>query len=155
MNLLPEEEVLYDNKNLGLILTTHRVRADGYSFGNYFLRSIMLEKIASVAVAKVSYPGLLFYGVLFFGVGLFFFVYNSNFFYISLIGLILVFAYFITIRKVLEIASCGAVIRINIPVSIDMKEVKQFIEILEDAKDARYMIGKHDILPNYSGARRW
>lgn len=143
MNFLPEEEVLYDNKNLGLTLTTHRVRAEWYLYGYYFLKSIMLEKVASVAITRVSYPSLLLLSVLFF-MGCVAPVGGNGNLFLFLISLMLFIGYFITIRIVVEIASCGAVIRINIPLGIDMKEVKQLIEILEDAKDARYTIGRQD-----------
>lgn len=143
MDFLPEEQVLYDNRNLGLTLTTHRVRAESHLHGYYLFTSIMLEKVASVAIARINYPWLILIGVVFFLGGFFKLGSDLNPF-LFLISLSLFIGYFLTIRKALQIASCGAVISINIPISVDMKEVKQFIEILEDAKDARYSIGRQD-----------
>jgi len=49
----------------------------------------------------------------------------------------------LSIKKVIEIASSGgAVIRKTISNDVHMKQVHQVIEKIEDAKDARYMIGK-------------
>jgi len=106
----------------------------------------MLENIASIAVARFSNPWLLAVGVfsIFIGVSLGAGSANDRFAFAGIfIGICLFIAYFVSIKKVIEIASSGgAVIRKSISGDVNMKQVHQFIEKIEDAKDARYMMGK-------------
>jgi hypothetical protein len=144
MNLLPEEEILSNNEILGLTLTSHRIRSQTDSFNTNFMTSIMLENVASISVARFTNPWLI--GTGFFSIFIGFLSANNSSTSLGLfllIGVCLFIAYFLSIKKVIEIASSGGVV-IRKPISVDtsMKQVHQLIEKIEDAKDARYMIGK-------------
>ena len=146
MNLLPEEEILSNNEILGLTLTSHRIRSQTDSFNTNFMTSIMLENVASISVARFTNPWLIATGLLSIFIG-FLSANNSStsLGLFLLIGLCLFIAYFLSIKKVIEIASSGGVV-IRKPISVDtnMKQVHQLIDKIEDAKDARYMIGKEN-----------
>ncbi|MFN8750130.1 MAG: hypothetical protein ACK5ZE_21305 [Pseudanabaena sp.] len=146
MNLLPEEEILSNNEILGLTLSSHRIRSQTDSFNTNFMTSIMLENVASISVARFTNPWLIAMG--FFSIFIGFLSANNSSTSLGiflLIGLCLFIAYFLSIKKVIEIASSGgAVIRKPISVDTNMKQVHQLIDKIEDAKDARYMIGKEN-----------
>jgi|GEM_PF-3600531 len=149
MNLLPEEEILSNNEILGLTVTSHRIRSQSDSLNTSFMTSIILENIASISVARFTYPWLIAIAFCSCVIGLWISGSSGGRDSYStatigfLIGVCFLIAYFLSIKKVVEIASSGgAVIRKPISVDTNMKQVHQIIEKIEDAKDARYMIGK-------------
>ena len=146
MNLLPEKEILSNNEIVGLTLTSHRIISQTDSFNAGFMTSIMLENIASIAVTRFNNPWILAIAVPCILTGLLLGkdAYNGTLAtVIMFIGLCFSISYFLSIKKVIEIASSGgAVIRKTISNDVHMKQVHQVIEKIEDAKDARYMIGK-------------
>jgi|JFJP01.1.fsa_nt_gi hypothetical protein len=146
MNLLPEEEILSNNEILGLKLTSHRIISQTDSFNAGFMTSIMLENVASIAVTRFNNPWILAIAVPCILTGLLLGkdAYNSTLAtLIIFIGLCFCISYFLSIKKVIEIASSGgAVIRKTISNDVHMKQVHQVIEKIEDARDARYMMGK-------------
>lgn len=144
MNLLPEEEILSNNEILGLTLTSHRIRSQTDFFNTSFTTSIMLENVASISVARFHYPWLIAMGICSGSIIVLLSRNSSVDTAIGIaIGICFFIAYFVSIKKVIEIASSGgAVIRKPISVDANMKQVHQVIEKIEDAKDARYMIGK-------------
>lgn len=150
MNLLPEEEILSNNEILGLTLTSHRIRSQTNFFSTSFMISILLENIASISIARFTYPWLIAAAFWSCVICLCISVVASGFkdsYGIAIVGFLIGFcfliAYVVSIKKVIEIASAGgAVIRKPISVDTNMKQVHLFIDKIEDAKDARYMIGK-------------
>lgn len=142
ISLLPNEQVLLESDGKTLILTTHRVRYDSQRMGGGEIISIMLEEIASCGMIRRSKPVLLVLA----GALLLFSLYLCNEYQQSLgyfglmITTILVVAYFVTRRQVMELASAGAAIRINAG-SMSIPALRDFLDKTEAAKNARYFSG--------------
>lgn len=139
MKYLPEEKLLYENKLMGLIITTHRIRGDMTGFGSTTVKSLMIDKVSAVSFRRKSQPWFLFLSIFLLLIG-FLSIFDENVSIILILfGGCLLLAYFGSIRKVLEISSSGGTIQRK----IDLEEARKIMEIIEDAQDARYF--KSDI----------
>jgi hypothetical protein len=143
MNLMPNENVLFESPGKTLFLTTHRVRYQAEGFGGGEIRSIMLEELASCAMVRTSNPILLVLAGVCFLIGL---VIAANREPASLIGGIILAGILVAIwaatrQQVLALASAGTTIRVS-TMGMKAEVVKQFIEQTEAAKNARYLLGR-------------
>ena len=146
MNLLPGERVLLESDTKNLVLTSHRVRYEMQTTGLTKITSIMLEEVSACEVTTTTKPGLLIAAIVVFLAGLFF---NSS---ISprdssaiiggvVVAVILVLAYFGTRERVISVRSAGGAINASIQ-GIPPESVRNFIEVLEQAKNERYFAAR-------------
>jgi hypothetical protein len=143
ISLLANENVLGQLGEGTLTLTTHRVRYSAQGLGNGEVTSIMLEEIASCALTSRSKPFLLVLAVLCFFFGLVgILLTNGGGKSVAgglILGAALVVAYFATAQQVLELASAGATIRLK-TTGTDRRVFEKFIDAVDSAKDARYLL---------------
>jgi hypothetical protein len=134
--MLPGERVLLESNTKTLTLTSHRVRYRVTRWGSTKVISIMLDQVASCGLVRASHPTLLIVAAIC-GVALFLADTETRGGFL-LIGILLVFAYFITRRTVLAIASSGhTILAPTAGMSVDA--IEEFIDQTESAKDARYL----------------
>jgi hypothetical protein len=131
-----DEKVLLESEDKRLALTMHRIRYSAPKIDGSEITSIMLEALASCAYTRIRYRSLLIIaGWLFVG-GLFITASNTW----LLAGIFLV-AYLAINPWVMEFASARAAIRVRTgKMSVDA--VEHFINQVEAAKDARYLLGR-------------
>ena len=148
MNLLHDEKILREMRETSsknLTLTTHRLRFQTETFGNSQIKSIMLEELASCSLVKKTQPLLLVLAGLCFLIGLVFSrgVARSNSSYFIVISLIiagvLVLIYFFNQQQIIAFASAGTTICVNVQ-GMNSEDTKMFIDEVEEAKNARYLI---------------
>lgn len=138
INLLPNEQVLFESDGKTLILTTHRVRYDSQRVGGGEIISIMLEELASCSIVRRSKPVLLVLAGVLLLFSLYLCIRGPGLGYFGLmITTVLVVAYFVTCRQVMELASAGAAIRINAG-SMSILAIRNFLDKTEASKNARY-----------------
>jgi hypothetical protein len=138
MNLLTDEKTLMEGDNKQVVLTTHRIRQENVEWGKLNLISLSLEHVTSCEYSRKSKPGLLVGGLLLLG---FAFAASDTGGQqmvggLGLMGLILIVAYFMTIKRGLIISSPSARIIVD---TKGMKDdnIKSFIDKLEVAKNER------------------
>jgi hypothetical protein len=136
MDLLPAEKELMRSPGGKLVLTTHRVRYERQVIGAGVFTSIMLDELASCAVVRASYPLLLLLSLLAV-VGGYYLGGGGSLMSGLVVGVLLVILYFYSRRQELALASAGATIRVRL-VNMDMAAVKNMVEQIEAAKNARY-----------------
>lgn len=145
MNLMPNESVLFESEGKSLTLTTHRVRYQVETVGNAVIKSIMLEELASCAMVQSSNVIFLVLAGVCFVLGLIVTAAGRSggapLFIGILLTVVLVLAYFASRRQVLALASAGTTISVNAQ-GMRPDTTKQFIEQVEAAKNARYLLGR-------------
>ncbi|MFA7081518.1 MAG: hypothetical protein WC135_02790 [Bacteroidales bacterium] len=143
MNLLNDEKVLKSYAADYITLTTHRIRQKEKSMGRMSVISIMLEKITSCVYKRKSMPLLIIIGVMAVIFGIVFLNYDDSGMFYLIIGVVLIIFYFLTITRVLCISSAAGKIIIIVGKLKD-KEVEELIDIVESAKNNRYLYKKED-----------
>lgn len=142
MNLLPNETVLRESSGKTLVLTTHRVRHTTQGTGNVSVRSIMLEELASCALFKTSQPIFLIIAGICSVLGLLITLSGRSaepLIGALILGGIFVIIYFASQQQTIAFASAGTTIRINAG-GMKLEAAKEFIEIAEQAKNARFLL---------------
>lgn len=144
MNLMKDEKVLTSYGDNYITLTNYRIRQEIKSWGQINLKSIMLEQITSCEYRKRSSPLFLIIGLLIIGVAIFFL--NETEFSIGFfsIGFILIILYFFSLKRGLYISSASGKIIIN-TTGMKNNEVKNIIEVLESAKNDRFLYKKESV----------
>jgi len=147
VNLMPGEKVLLQSEAGTLILTTHRIRHQTESFGYARIISIMHEELASCAMLRTSYPVFLVLAALCAAGGLLITVANRGdaapLGLGLLLALILVVLFLASRQEVVSLASSGATIRVSTR-SMKRGAAKDFLDAIEAAKNARYLLLKTD-----------
>jgi hypothetical protein len=145
MNPLSNENVIFEYKDINLILTTHRVRYQDESFGNAEIKSIMLEELSSCTLLRSTYIIFLLFAGICLLLGVLLSAVLAGTLWILIISFLLalgfVFAYFASRQQVLILASSGTTIRVNAE-KINLEKAKMIIDQTEAAKNARYLIIK-------------
>jgi hypothetical protein len=131
-----------------LTLTTHRVRSEGSRWGTTRVESIMLEAIDSCGTVRCNYPVLLVAGVLCLFVGSVV-TFASNLglppiLFGMLSALVFFMLYFSTRMRTFRVSSSASGIVAYLTGSFRMEEVDQFLDYLEAAKNARYLMHAPD-----------
>jgi len=145
MNLLANERVLQESSSKRLILTTHRVRYQVEVLGKAEIKSIMLEELASCAMVRSSNiillvlaGGVFLLGVLAAANG----PRNEGALGIAfIVAIAFLIAYFASRRQIIALASAGATISVSTK-GMKVETIKQFIDQIEAAKNARYLLGR-------------
>ena len=140
-----------------VILTTHRIRYQIKRVGYMHITSILLDQLASIQVTQTSNPVLLVLAFIAFIGGLFGALLSrggedSNIAIVALVAgivvaLLLVIVYYLSRREVLVLTAPNATIKIGLR-RVGAQFTQKFIDVVEDAKNARYMIGKKLIQTN-------
>ena len=145
MKFLPGERILLESDPPGLILTTHRVRSETQSRGNQEVISIMLDELVSCTITYNSSPVLLVCAAVSIVLGLMEAIGSArNPYGITkgvVIAVILLAAYSATRQQIIVLASAGATIKSSIK-GMSMQTAKDFIDIVETAKNERYWQGR-------------
>lgn len=144
MELMTGERILFKFSNEVLTVTTHRVRKSTKFSGGAALQSIMLEDLVACSLTAESSPGLLVLAALFALAGL-----------IAtgvldgkppvpailgvLIGAALLLAYFGSKRQTMVLSSAALPITVYTQ-GLKYADVKQAIDRIEAAKNARYLL---------------
>jgi len=142
MNLMNDEQILMQSKNNETVLTTHRIRQDKNN-SDVGLTSIMLEDVTSCEVKKEFHKifiyiiiSLLIIAIIA-GAAL-----NREatglIRTILLIDIVLLIIFFATSKKGLFVSSPTAKIFLNSK-GQDKEVIKSFIELLENAKNNRFL----------------
>lgn len=142
MDLMPNESVLIESEAKRLVLTTHRIRYQYESAGSADIKSILLEELASCALVRRSHIALLVLAAI--GVATAVLASDSGSNEAALViggvfAVVLVVAYFGSRHQILELASAGTTIRVQTQ-GMKLDTAKQFIERIEAAKNARYLL---------------
>jgi EamA domain-containing membrane protein RarD len=137
MKLLPNEKMIIETDEKELVLTSHRVRYNAKSTNNAEFMSIMLNEVASCGIVKKTKPLLLALAIIIALIGLYVGAKESQTAAIVFILIAFFFGvgYFLTIRKMLEIASAGSSILLNVS-KMSMNQIIEFVDELEGAKNA-------------------
>jgi hypothetical protein len=135
---LTDERTLASFGKGAITLTTHRVRLEHESFGRSVLNSMMLDQVSACAVAEISYPLLLVVAALLLVGSIAMSNGENNGWMVGLLGAVgFGVAYLLSRREVIVIGSPSAEIRLDM-VGNSQGAAREFIEKLENAKDARY-----------------
>lgn len=141
MNLLSDEKVILESKPKGLVLTTHRVRSTTTGVGNRATVSIMLEELSSCALTYKSQTSLLVLAAV---VMAFSFVVSAqsggrdgSLMIGTIVSVILLVIYAASRQQIIELSSSGAAIKRKTK-GMSSREVEEFIDMVEAAKDERY-----------------
>ena len=145
MKLLPGERILLESDPKGLVLTTYRIRSETPRRGHQEVISIMLEGLASCTITHHSSPGLLVCAAISIVLGLMEAIGSTrNQYAITtgvIIALIFVVIYSATRQQIIVLASGGASIKSSTK-GMDVQTAKDFIDIVETAKNERYLQAK-------------
>lgn len=137
MKHLTNEKAIIETDGNVLVLTSHRVRYNATAMSTSDFMSIMLEEVASCGIVKKTRPILLVIAVGFAILALYVWSKSSvnaiagPMIMAGIFGL----AYYLTIRKMLEIASAGSSILVNVS-KMGMTQIIEFVDELEIAKNA-------------------
>jgi hypothetical protein len=141
MRSLPGEHLVHEFKHVGLTLTTHRIRFETEKMGAGETKSIMLESLASCAITRRSHPVLLVFAAVLLLGGVLYQPSNIGIAYwqVGLVGSIFLGILFIVTREqVLELASSGTTIRVQID-QIGYEDLSNFIDTIEASKNLRFL----------------
>jgi hypothetical protein len=137
--LLPNEEVLFRSERGTLLLTSHRVTYTAQFLGRDELITMMLEDVASCAQMHSRHPFFVVLALLAGATGLFRILVEGSesggVLLIVAVGLLLL--YLFAQSNLLVVRSAGHSIQVD-AASMQHERVRQFIEILQAAKDRRY-----------------
>ena len=140
MDFMTDEKTLLESDDKSVLLTTHRVRQQLKSSGKDEIVGITLEAISSCRLTRDTKPPLLWAsGILFvLGIGSESLPSPEKAISIPLvvISIILLVAYVLTRRQIIEVASSGAVINIDAK-RISLDQAVRFIDAVEKAKIGR------------------
>jgi hypothetical protein len=144
LDLFEDETILRaDARPSCLILSSHRVRMVDSGVGSFKIVSIMLEEVASCSTIYTSQPLLLLLAMILALAGLYGLTPRHHavaFVGFALMAMVL-FAYWLSRKRVLAIASAGEAIRLSLS-GWSNEDVLAFVEELEDAKnDLRHTKG--------------
>jgi hypothetical protein len=147
-NLMTGETILMEGDNKQITLTTHRIRQENETWGQLNLVSIMLEHVTSCEYSKKSRPIFLITGLLLSGFALYIESQNEGVARsisgsILLFGIVLIIAYFFTIKRGLFISSATAKIKLDTKGMKD-ENIKSLIDKLEVAKNDRFLTLKNN-----------
>jgi hypothetical protein len=137
MKHLTNEKAIIETDGNVLVLTSHRVRYNATAMSTSDFMSIMLEEVASCGIVKKTRPILL---VIAFGFAILALYVWSKSSVNAIAGPMVMagifgLAYYLTIRKMLEIASAGSSILVNVS-KMGMTQIIEFVDELEIAKNA-------------------
>jgi hypothetical protein len=139
VTLLEGERVIDQLGSCGLVLTTHRIR-EGTERD---FTSIMLEQICSVAIGRVGNTWLLVIGVAVIVAATVTGEYQKIDFNsavaLGLLGLVIIAAYFVTRRSVIQIASARASIFVRVPRRKPASGLR-LVDAIEFAKSERMRV---------------
>jgi hypothetical protein len=158
MQGLPGERILLESDPKGLILTTHRVRSETRNRGRQEVISIMLEELVSCTITEdSSSSGLLVCAAISAALGILepigvldFIVPRSPYARITgiVIALILLIVYFIMRQQIIVLASAAATIKSSTK-GMSTQAAKDFIDIVEAAKNERYLQASKAVRNSY------
>lgn len=141
MQLMPEEQIVYETPSKALILTTHRVRHKVDVAGNAHLVSIMLEELASCGMLRVNHLILLVLALVAALGGVFVTMQDyrndpTGLIIGLVIAAVLIALFFGTRQTLLSLASAGSTIRLHV-VGMKYEAVVDLIDRIEAAKNQR------------------
>lgn len=142
MKLLDGEKKLLESDNGNLLLTSHRIRYEESQVGQGEIRSILLDGLSFCGMTATSKPILAILAGTFFLLFIMAAMQGSRqevLIILLALGIICAIIWAITRRQVLELASSGGVIRVNIK-GMNKETVREFIDTVEAAKNSRGLL---------------
>lgn len=146
---MENESTLMESLDKQVVLTSHRIRQECKLWGEFHLKSIMLEDITSCEYTRTSSPTILVLSIVLASFGFISACFGDYEMIrlgalIFLMGLVFIILYLLTNRKRLIISSPTCKITMKTKRMKD-ESIKEFIEKLEKAKNERYLKRKYNI----------
>ena len=132
LSLFPDEKLITESTDGGIILTSQRICREEIQFGNANSQSIMLEHVTSCESSSKSKMWLLVLGILILILGA---AIQSP---IALLSILFFWVYFYSRKSVIIISSPSTKMEINV-IGMKLDQVQSFINKVEHTKHQRLL----------------